>query len=325
MDFNIREEKTGMAFGRPALTLAGKTLMAKVLAGEKLKFTKMKMGDGSLSGSNPAELSDLIKPVATITAENVKKGSNYIAVKGTFDNKTVQAGFYWREFGLFAQDKDRGEILFAYANAGTLADYIAASTTSEIVKTITAVIAVADAEHITVEIDDSIVYAPAEDLEKITKIVEKIIGQSIPDSGSGETVVINSSGVLTLTHAKNSTTHVFTGLGNRTGLIPAQFKSTAGYTEGDTATVDGVAYTITLTGAEAPETDLFVSGKSILVDLDTEGKTINFKAGGGLGKAKLALADAIEGEVFVGKTFYAKTKELKTGTYDPDWAIKKSW
>nr|DAG37893.1 MAG TPA: tail collar fiber protein [Caudoviricetes sp.] len=314
-----------MAFGRPALTLAGKTLMAKVLAGDTLKFTKMKMGDGSLSGSNPAELSDLIKPVATITTENVKKGSNYIAVKGTFDNKTVQAGFYWREFGLFAQDKDRGEILFAYANAGTLADYIAAATTSEIVKTLTAVIAAADAENINVTLDTSIVYARAEDLEKITEIVEKIIGQSIPDSGSGGTIVINSSGIVTLTHTYTAPNHAFTGLGGRTGLIPAQFKATAGYTEGDTATIDGIAYTIQLTGADAPETDLFVTGKSILVDIDTEGKTINFKAGGGLTKAKLSLADATEGEVFAGKTFYAGGKELRTGTYDPDWAIKKSW
>ena len=311
-----------MAFGRPALTLAGKTLMAKVLAGDTLKFTKIKMGSGTLGGSNPAELNDLIQTEAEITANEVRKGSNYIAVKGTFDNKTVQSGFYWREFGLYAQDASRGEILFAYANAGTLADYIAASTTSEIVKTITAVIAVADAENITVEIDDSIVYASKEDLDKLTQLIEKITGES---TSGGDTTNITVQTVLTLTHAKNSTTHVFTGLNGRTGLIPAQFKSTAGYTAGDTATVDGESYTITLTGADEPETDLFVSGKSILVDLDTEGKTINFKAGGGLTKAKLALATAEEDEVFQGKTFYAGDKTLKTGTYDPNWAIKQMW
>lgn len=303
-----------MAFGRPALTLAGKTLMAKVLAGDTLKFTKMKMGDGSLSGSSPAELNDLINPLADITAENVKKGSNYIAVKGTFSNAELNSGFYWREFGLFAQDKDRGEILFAYANAGDLADYIAAAATSEIVKTLTAVIAAADAENINVTLDTSIVYASAEDLDKITQIVETIIGEKIPDSGSGETVVINSSGVITLTHTYTSPNHAFTGLGNRTGLIPAQFKATAGYTEGDTATIDGETYTIQLTGADAPETDLFVEGKSILVDIDTEGKTINFKSGGGLTGGKLAQATAEEDEVFAGKTFYAKDKKLKTGT-----------
>lgn len=314
-----------MAFGRPALTLAGKTLMAKVLAGDTLKFTKMKMGDGSLSGSNPAELNDLISPVATITTENVKKGSNYIAVKGTFSNAEMTAGFYWREFGLFAQDKDRGEILFAYANAGTLADYIAAAATSEIVKTLTAVVAVADAENINVTLDTSIVYAPAEDLEKITQIVEKIIGQSIPDSGSGGTIVINSSSIVTLSHTYTTPNHAFTGLGSRTGLIPAQFKATAGYTEGDTATIDGVAYTIQLTGEDAPETGLFVAGKSVLIDIDTEGKTINFKAGGGLTGGKLGLATAEEDTVFAGKTFYAGDKKLKTGKYDPDWAIKKSW
>lgn len=131
--------------------------------------------------------------------------------------------------------------------------------------------------------------------------------------------------VTTLTHTKAGTIHVFTGLGERTGLVPCQFKSTSGYTEGDTATIDGTAYTITLTGADAPETDLFVSGKSILIDVDTEGKLINFKAGGGLTNGKLALATATENEVFIGKTFYSGDKILKTGKYDPDWAIKVLW
>lgn len=47
--------------------------------------------------------------------------------------------------------------------------------------------------------------------------------------------------------------------------------------------------------------------------------------GDGLSKGKLAQATAEEDEVFAGRTFYAKTKELKTGKYDPDWAIKVTW
>ena len=121
--------------------------------------------------------------------------------------------------------------------------------------------------------------------------------------------------VVTLNHAKTGTVHAFAGLGDRSGLVPCQFKSTAGYTESDTATIDGTAYTITLTGADAPETDLFVSGKSILVDVDTEAKTINFRSGGGLTKGKLALANANEDTVFNGRTFYAgEDKTMRTGT-----------
>ena len=123
------------------------------------------------------------------------------------------------------------------------------------------------------------------------------------------------STVATLTHIKNGTVHAFTGLGSRTGLVPCQFKATAAYTEGDTATIDGTAYTIVLTSDDDPEDGLFTYGRSVLVDVDTAGKTINFKAGGGLTKAKLALATATEATVFSGKTFYAgDSKELRTGT-----------
>lgn len=148
--------------------------------------------------------------------------------------------------------------------------------------------------------------------EQLEKVIKQVVGADIPADGEVE---FNGSTVVTLTHAKDGTVHAFTGLGDRTGLVPCQFKSTAGYTEGDTATIDGTAYTITLTSADDPETDLFVSGKSILVDVDTESKTINFKAGGGLTKAKLALADATEETVFSGRTFYAGAdKTLRTGT-----------
>lgn len=36
-------------------------------------------------------------------------------------------------------------------------------------------------------------------------------------------------------------------------------------------------------------------------------------------------ADATEDVVFIGRTFYAGGRNIKAGTYDPDWAIKKSW
>ena len=39
----------------------------------------------------------------------------------------------------------------------------------------------------------------------------------------------------------------------------------------------------------------------------------------------LPTTTATVAEVFVGKTFYAGDKILKTGTYDPEWAIKKYW
>lgn len=291
-----------MAFKMPKVTNAGKKLLAKVLAGESLEFTRFKMGDGNLSDTNPDNLNNLINTVVSVNVSKISQGENFISVRGEFTNQGIEVGFYWREYGLFAQDPDEGEVLFAYSNAGEIADYIPPSTESDIARTLVSTISLSNASSITIIFDDSMVFATKEELDKINEVLAAVIGD--PPNGSI---------VVTLLHEKSGSIHQFTGLNGRTGLIPCQFKSTAGYTEGDTATIDGTAYTITLTGADAPETDLFVSGKSILIDVDTEGKLINFKAGGGLTKAKLALADATEDTVFNGKTFYAGSKVLRTG------------
>lgn len=298
-----------------ALTSAGANLLGKALTSKTLTFTKMALGDGEYSGSAVDKTALTAEKVRVNIGEIARSGASAI-LRATVVYADLPSEFKWRELGIYAKDPDGGsDILYAYANAGVNYDTIGGNDAlREMI--VRARIAISETADLTVNVQSgSTVYVSKTEFDAVADKVTAIT------SGSGE----YGSTVLTLTHLKNSTTHVFTGLGNRTGLIPAQFKSTAGYTAGDTATVDGVAYTITLTGADEPETDLFVSGKSILVDLDTEGKTINFKAGGGLTKAKLSLATAKEDEVFAGKTFYAGGKELRTGTYDPDWAIKQMW
>ena len=120
--------------------------------------------------------------------------------------------------------------------------------------------------------------------------------------------------VHTLTHAKTGTVHALTGLNGAAGLLSCQFKATAAFAAGNTLKVDGTSYTIKLTNGEDAEDNLFVSGAIVSCIVDTSGKTVNFKAGGGLGTSKLALATATAEDVLTGKTFYAGDKELKTGT-----------
>jgi hypothetical protein len=88
--------------------------------------------------------------------------------------------------------------------------------------------------------------------------------------------------VHTLTHAKTGTVHALTGLNGAAGILSCQFKATAGYNAAlDTLTVDGVSYTIKLSNGEKAEDNLFVSGAVVPCIVDTAGKTVNFKAGGG--------------------------------------------
>lgn len=273
-----------------SVTADGIKLLAATLAGETLTFTNIKMGAGTYQGL-VSVATDLVDAKVTLPVEKISRKDREATAKSTLMFKTVETGFNWTELGLFAKNPAGGnDILYAYGYAGSEGEYVPGKNDTTLnEKVIRFTVVVSEAINITVDTTSEI-YVGMEAFEAVAKGM-----------------------VVTLTHTKEGTVHVFTGLEGRTGLVPCQFKSTAGYTDGDTATIDGTAYTITLTSADAPETDLFVSGKSIIVDVDTESKTINFKAGGGLTKAKLALANATEDTVFNGRTFYAGSKVLRTG------------
>ena len=298
------------------VTNAGLSMITDTAFSGTIIFTRILLGSGSTSES-PQSMSSLAKQEVSLLMTSIGKSDNKVTLKAILQPGDVSQTFIWREVGIMAKGSESGiETLYAYANSGSQGDTIPGPGSGTIEERVLEFdVIVGNAESVVAEFQSG-VYASKEDLDKIqtnvtniTNIIQQVTGVDPDDPNAAP----DGSMVVTLTHEKSGTVHTFTGLGERTGLVPCQFKSTAGYTEGDTATIDGTAYTITLTSADAPETDLFVSGKSILVDVDTESKTINFKAGGGLTKAKLALATATEDTVFNGKTFYAGSKVLRTG------------
>lgn len=309
-----------MADFNMTVTVSGLKLLTDALAGTTVILTGIHLGSGSYTG-NLSAATQLVQEQMALPLERIIQGDNQITAKSVLQYRTIETGFTWTEVGLFAKEADGPEILYAYGYAGNKGDYIPGSDETTLnEKVIRFTVLSSNEANIVAEVDGSTVYASQEDLDdlresvelsitNITNIIQQVTGVDPDDPDAAP----DGSMVVTLTHTKSGTIHAFTGLEERTGLVPCQFKSTAGYTEGDTATIDGTAYTITLTGADAPETDLFVSGKSILIDVDTEGKLINFKAGGGLTNGKLALADATEDTVFNDRTFYARDKTMRTG------------
>lgn len=82
------------------------------------------------------------------------------------------SGFYFREIGFFANDPDEGEIMFAYQNAGSLAEYIAAASSEVIEKTIGASFTFSDSVTVTVEVDDSLLLMPISQGQYKTELLE---------------------------------------------------------------------------------------------------------------------------------------------------------
>ena len=324
------------------ITNKGRSLLSKLIAGNTLDITRAVVGSGYVNPETLASQVSVSVPQQEMNFRTISyPETGKCALPCYLSNETLNTGYTAMQIGIYATDPDEGEILYflVQAETGTGTPIPSKTEMPGYTATWTFYFQYGQADSVTVVVDPSNTVTTETMEAYVSSYVSEVLVDYVKESDLETTLSDYATkeylgtaagqqavhGVCTLTHAKSSTVHAFTGMTGRTGLVPCQFKATDRYEAGDTATIDGTAYTITLTGADDPETDLFVSGKAVLVDVDTEGHTINFKAGGGLTGGKLALADATEDEVFIGKTFYAGDKALKTGTHDPDWAIKQAW
>ena len=99
------------------LTAKARDLHAKVEAGNlTLNLTKIKLGSGSLETTDNVDTMTDIKTVGQevgISAKTPKEGG-ICSITGIITNANVNVGFYVKEMGLFAQDENGTEFLYAY-------------------------------------------------------------------------------------------------------------------------------------------------------------------------------------------------------------------
>ncbi len=136
------------------MTDKGIALQSKVQAGEVLNITKMKLGSGTLPAETDIrKLTDLIKPEQNLGIGGREPNGDYCKISATISNVGLEAGYYVRELGVFAEDPDDGEILYAYTTDGA-PDYLPAEGGSTVISQEFSVnIAVSDTDKINVEID----------------------------------------------------------------------------------------------------------------------------------------------------------------------------
>ena len=90
------------AFINNDITTAGLIVLAKGVAGQKINYTKIVLGDGYLEeGQTPRNLTGVVSPKATVDITKLKiNGDGTVAVGGIFTNGDETEGFYYRELGL---------------------------------------------------------------------------------------------------------------------------------------------------------------------------------------------------------------------------------
>lgn len=148
------------------LTNAGATLLAKSPIGSPVPVTKWQIGTGVLpDGTNLRTRTKLVSVYTDVDIARVENDGNECLVTGNFVNKGYGA-FTWSETGLFAQDPDVGEILYAYGNVGSDGGVPIPAGTTQYREVEFGVQLVFDvAANVTSTVSQSMIYATRNDLK----------------------------------------------------------------------------------------------------------------------------------------------------------------
>lgn len=148
----------------PNLTTAGRNILLRALAGDSIKFTKVKLGNGA--AQNPDSATDLNNALMTLPVSSITIGTNYVTLVTTFSNSSITSGFHITEAGFYVEDPDNpgSEVLYALGNEPeSSSDYIPAASNRIVEMQYNALIFIGDAENVSAAISSSLVYVIQED------------------------------------------------------------------------------------------------------------------------------------------------------------------
>lgn len=146
-------------------TDAGLDGIVKSMYGGSITFTKMCLGNGV--PADPEHVEEMVNVCLTIEPlTGMTLGDKEVILTGYTTTDDVDAGFYAYEIGVYAEDENENEYLFAYSYNPANVDYYPDSSsgrTQEV--TLTVVVAVGDAENVDAILIEGDAYAPKADFE----------------------------------------------------------------------------------------------------------------------------------------------------------------
>ena len=154
-------------FNNLALTVNGIKALLAAQAGTTLTLSKIGMGSGS--ATNSAILTDLVTPelMMPISEKTVNEDSNYVTISARMTNENITEGFYWRETGLFFEDSEGKDVLFAYASVSNdQYDYIPAYSDQRYIKHVRIANVITDSANVTIKETEGLIYVDTLTFEK---------------------------------------------------------------------------------------------------------------------------------------------------------------
>lgn len=187
----------------PKLRNAGIGLLVAALNGTGFQFTKIVIGNGKID-EDDKNTNFLGNPLVEIGLTKIEKHNNFVVLTGTYDNSNVADGFYMNEIGVYAQQKEGEEVLYAYRFADTNVEYVPAKDSGNVVETeISVIVSVGDAANVSAVLIEASAYVSKEVFE------QHVSGQDNPHGITKEMVglgnvqnVDTNSQIVTYTVAK---------------------------------------------------------------------------------------------------------------------------
>ena len=144
-------------FAKIQMTQQGKNIILAGQNKQSVVFTKVELGDGLLpEGQSVDDMIALVHSVMSLPLQNfVNNGDGTARLRFVLDNNNLEKGFFNREIGVFAKVGDGIEQLYAYTNAGNLADYIPGKENPISSKIINLHIVVGNAANLTIVAENS--------------------------------------------------------------------------------------------------------------------------------------------------------------------------
>ncbi len=168
-----------MGFEKVYITKQGALLAVKSLQGKKIEFDHAEIGSGTLTGNAVDKTALTTKVLECPISKIVQTGDTQAQISFVFKNTDANNAFYFREIGLFAIDPDtKARVLYAYANAGSTAEYINNSITELIEKHIDITVLVDNASNVVINLDESQVYVTEKDLQEALKDAKLYSGKN---------------------------------------------------------------------------------------------------------------------------------------------------
>ena len=134
------------------------------LYGGSINFTKICVGNGV--PADPEAVEEMVNPLLDIGITSITRGDKEVVLTGYVTTQAVESGFYANEIGVYAQDAEENEYLFAYSYNATEVDYYpdaSSGRTQEL--TLTVVVAVGPAKNVTAILIEGDAYARKEDFD----------------------------------------------------------------------------------------------------------------------------------------------------------------